>query len=270
LSYQTKQCFPHTPNSGQSNALLDLTDSSFLTKQDIEGQGYICNATHAWHHGQRRVHISLHEPHHREQSALRVPLLSAPVTTLQTPGHFYQRNTNSISLITCLPFRETPPPQRKFITRGRYPPVHSLTEPLITLDTHTRSPRLCTALSPEVATSSPRVTPLNQSHLDSHNTAATIEFRPTECNLFNADHLCFGFPQIRENAASVFEQGATHSTLLTQRYERNMDQTWPEVAYPHLDVPQIGWGFSWEPVFPFNDQATIQVSIIHLYLLRRS
>jgi hypothetical protein len=98
------------------------------TKGHTKGHGYICNATHAWHHGQRRIYIcpgtSCTIASSRPPVFFCYQLLSRLCKHQST---FHQRSTNSISLISCLPFRETPPPQRKFITRGQYCPMHSLT-----------------------------------------------------------------------------------------------------------------------------------------------
>ena len=48
---------------------------------------------------------------------------------------------------------------------------------------------------------------------------------------------------------------------MAQSRELNEGRAQSQLAHSHLCVPRAPWGSSREPIFPFNDQDTLQVSI---------
>ena len=101
----------------------------------------------------------------------------------------------------------------------------------------------------------------NELRLNDHNSVAAPIFDPTEYNLLTVEPSLFGRPQTWEDTFSPLEQGAANTAFMTQSRELNEGRAQSQLAHSHLRVPQVPWGSNREPIFQFNDQDTLQVSI---------
>ena len=91
---------------------------------------------------------------------------------------------------------------------------------------------------------------------------ATTAFYPNSFDVFFANPLLLGQPQIWEHPVSLFDEGMADDTLITQNHGLEMDFTQVQLAQSHLPLPQINWGSKQELQLLYGDQATMPVSMI--------
>ena len=89
--------------------------------------------------------------------------------------------------------------------------------------------------------------------------ATPISF-PNSWDLHPANPL-LGHPQFW-GPVSRFDEGVGSSTPIIKDYELDLDVTQSQGAQSHLHLPQIDWGSNQGPPLPYDNQATIPVSII--------
>ena len=160
---------------------------------------------------------------------------------------------------------KTPMLQRKFVTGHRQLPTDSsdrttgnFPETHISATTSTACSLEYTALSPLVA---PRARS-NESPLDSHNTVVTPMYFPDFWDLHLAKPSLLGHPHLWVHPASHFDEGITSGPFTMHDLEPDANSTQSQLAHSHLPLPQIDWSSNEEPLLPYDNQATIPVSII--------
>ena len=119
--------------------------------------------------------------------------------------------------------------------------------------------------SPEDTVLSLPVVPLarsNESPLDSHNTVVTPISVHNSWSLRLATPLFLGLPQVCEHSVSLFDQGIDSSPFTIENNELDRGITQSQLAQSHLHLPHIDWRSNEQPLLPYDDQATIPVSII--------
>jgi hypothetical protein len=102
----------------------------------------------------------------------------------------------------------------------------------------------------------------NQSPLGGHNTVATSIFLPSARDLLLADPLLLSHPQVWEHQVSLFDKGIDSGTFMAQNYGLDVNVTQSQLTQYYLHLPQIDSDCNGEPPLPYNNKATIPVSII--------
>jgi len=109
----------------------------------------------------------------------------------------------------------------------------------------------------------PSLAPSNQSPIGDHNIVPSPNFLPGAWDLLiPSNPLLLGHLQIWEQPVSLFGEGIDSGTFTIQNYGLGVGVTQSQLAPSHLCLPQINWDPSQEPPLPYNNQATIPVSII--------
>ena len=90
---------------------------------------------------------------------------------------------------------------------------------------------------------------------------ATPIYLPEDWDLFFANLLLLGHPQVWEHPVSLFDEGISSGTSTIRNYDYgpDMDATQSQLARSHVHLPQIDRGSIQEP---YNNHAVIPVSII--------